>query len=53
MPTNCGTRAPSHDEIPVFHDAHQLSLWAAVRALRLKLYDERCGRLVSFAHARR
>ncbi|MGZ4200992.1 MAG: fatty acid desaturase [Thermoleophilaceae bacterium] len=43
----------AHDENPVFHDARQLSMWQAVLALRLKLYDERSGRLVSFAEARR
>jgi omega-6 fatty acid desaturase (delta-12 desaturase) len=43
----------AHDENPVFHDARQLSPWEAVLALRLKLYDERTGRLVSFADARR
>jgi omega-6 fatty acid desaturase (delta-12 desaturase) len=43
----------AHDENSVFHDAHQLSPWDAVLALRLKLYDERSGRLVSFAQARR
>ncbi len=42
----------AHDENPVFHDARQLSLWDAVLALRLKLYDERTGRLVSFSQAR-
>jgi omega-6 fatty acid desaturase (delta-12 desaturase) len=42
----------AHDENPVFHDTRQLSLWDAVLALRLKLYDERSGRLVSFAEAR-
>ena len=41
----------AHDENPVFHDARQLSLWDAVLALRLKLYDERSGRLVTFAEA--
>jgi omega-6 fatty acid desaturase (delta-12 desaturase) len=43
----------AHDENSVFHDAHQLSPWDAVLALRLKLYDERSERLVSFAQARR
>jgi omega-6 fatty acid desaturase (delta-12 desaturase) len=43
----------AHDENPVFHDARQLDLWGAVLALRLKLYDERSGRLVTFAEARR
>jgi omega-6 fatty acid desaturase (delta-12 desaturase) len=42
----------AHDENPVFHDAHQLGLWGAVLALRLKLYDERSGRLVTFSEAR-
>jgi len=41
----------AHDENPVFHDVRQLSLWEAVLTLRLKLYDERRGRLVSFAEA--
>jgi omega-6 fatty acid desaturase (delta-12 desaturase) len=43
----------AHDENPVFHDVRQLSLWDAVLALRLKLYDERSGRLVNFTQARR
>jgi omega-6 fatty acid desaturase (delta-12 desaturase) len=43
----------AHDENPVFHDVRQLSFWDAVLALRLKLYDERSGRLVTFAQARR
>jgi omega-6 fatty acid desaturase (delta-12 desaturase) len=41
----------AHDENPIFHEAHQLGAWEAVLALRLKLYDERSGRLVSFARA--
>jgi omega-6 fatty acid desaturase (delta-12 desaturase) len=43
----------AHDQNPVFHDVRQLNLWDAVLALRLKLYDERSGRLVTFAQARR
>uniref|UniRef100_UPI0004835427 fatty acid desaturase n=1 Tax=Solirubrobacter soli TaxID=363832 RepID=UPI0004835427 len=43
----------AHDENPVFHDARELDLRAAVLALRLKLYDERRRRLVSFSEARR
>jgi fatty acid desaturase len=43
----------AHDENPIFHDVHQLSLWDAVLALRLKLYEQRNGRLVTFAQARR
>jgi omega-6 fatty acid desaturase (delta-12 desaturase) len=42
----------AHDENPVFHDVPTLTLWDGIRALRLKLYDERRGRLVSFAAAR-
>jgi omega-6 fatty acid desaturase (delta-12 desaturase) len=42
----------AHDENPVFHDVHELGLWEAVIALRLKLYDEHSHRLVTFAHAR-
>ncbi len=41
----------AHDENPIFHDARQLGAWEAVLALRLKLYDERSGRLVSFTQA--
>ena len=43
----------AHDENPVFHDVPTLTLWDGIRALRLKLYDERRGRLVGFAAARR
>ena len=42
----------AHDENPVFHTAHQLGLWDAVLALRLKLYDEQRRRLVRFSEAR-
>jgi omega-6 fatty acid desaturase (delta-12 desaturase) len=41
----------AHDENPVFHTAPELTLGDAVRALRLKLYDERSRRLVTFAEA--
>jgi acyl-lipid omega-6 desaturase (Delta-12 desaturase) len=43
----------AHDENPVFHQARELRLAEAVLAMRLKLYDESSGRLVSFAQARR
>ncbi len=43
----------AHDENPIFHDTPELDLRDAVRALRLKLYDERTGRLVTFADAAR
>ena len=42
----------AHDENPVFHDVPTLTMWDGIRTLRLKLYDERCGRLVSFSEAR-
>jgi omega-6 fatty acid desaturase (delta-12 desaturase) len=43
----------AHDENPVFHDVPTLSLWDGLRAVRLKLWDEDSGRLVTFADARR
>jgi acyl-lipid omega-6 desaturase (Delta-12 desaturase) len=43
----------AHDDNPVFHDVRELGFWDAVLALRLKLYDEQTGRLVTFAQARR
>jgi omega-6 fatty acid desaturase (delta-12 desaturase) len=42
----------AHDENPVFHDVPTLSLWDGLRAVRLKLWDEAAGRLVTFAQAR-
>ncbi len=42
----------AHDENPVFHDVPTLSLWDGVRSVRLKLWDEERGRLVTFAEAR-
>lgn len=42
----------AHDNNAVFHDVPTLSLWGGIRALRLKLYDEQRGRLVTFAEAR-
>ncbi len=42
----------AHDENPVFHNVPTLTLWDGIRALRLKLYDEQRGRLVSFSAAR-
>jgi omega-6 fatty acid desaturase (delta-12 desaturase) len=43
----------AHDENPIFHDVPTLSLWDGLRAVRLKLWDEDGGRLVTFAEARR
>jgi len=42
----------AHDENTIFHDVPTLSLWDGLRAVRLKLYDEDRGRLVTFAEAR-
>jgi omega-6 fatty acid desaturase (delta-12 desaturase) len=42
----------AHDENTVFHDVPTLTLWQGIRTLRLKLYDEQRGRLVSFSAAR-
>jgi omega-6 fatty acid desaturase (delta-12 desaturase) len=42
----------AHDENAIFHDVYELNMWQAILALRLKLYDERRGRLVSFTQAR-
>ena len=42
----------AHDENEVFHAVPTLSLWEALRAVRLKLWDEDRGRLVTFAEAR-
>jgi acyl-lipid omega-6 desaturase (Delta-12 desaturase) len=52
------TRIPSynlpraHAENPVFQSVPTLSLWDGLQAVRLKLWDERRGRLVTFAQAR-
>jgi len=42
----------AHDENPIFHDVPTLTLWDGIGTLRLKLYDEQRGRLVSFSAAR-
>jgi acyl-lipid omega-6 desaturase (Delta-12 desaturase) len=42
----------AHDENPIFHDVPVLSLWDGLRAVRLKLYDEERGCMVTFAQAR-
>jgi omega-6 fatty acid desaturase (delta-12 desaturase) len=43
----------AHDENPIFHSVPTLSLWDGLRTVRLKLWDEDGGRLVTFAQARR
>ncbi len=42
----------AHDENPIFQDVPTLSLTDGLRAVRLKLYDQGSGRMVSFAQAR-
>jgi acyl-lipid omega-6 desaturase (Delta-12 desaturase) len=42
----------AHDQTPALHDVPTLSLTDGIRATKLKLYDERRERLVSFRDAR-
>jgi acyl-lipid omega-6 desaturase (Delta-12 desaturase) len=42
----------AHDQNPIFHDVPTLSVWDGFRAVRLKLWDENRGRLVTFADGR-
>jgi omega-6 fatty acid desaturase (delta-12 desaturase) len=42
----------AHDENPIFHEVPTLTLWDGLRAVRLKLWDEDRGRLVTFAEAK-
>jgi acyl-lipid omega-6 desaturase (Delta-12 desaturase) len=41
----------AHDENPIFHQVPTLSWRDALSTVRLKLWDEELGKLVSFAHA--
>jgi acyl-lipid omega-6 desaturase (Delta-12 desaturase) len=41
----------AHDENPIFHDVPILSLRDGLRAVRLKLWDEEHGRMVTFGEA--
>jgi acyl-lipid omega-6 desaturase (Delta-12 desaturase) len=43
----------AHDENPIFEKVPTLSLMDGMRAVRLKLWDEERGRLVTFAQAQR
>ena len=43
----------AHDNNRFLHDAPTISLWQGMRTLNLKLIDDRSGRLISFAEARR
>jgi omega-6 fatty acid desaturase (delta-12 desaturase) len=42
----------AHDETPVVQDVPQVTLWMGLRAVRLKLWDEDTGRMVTWAAAR-
>ncbi len=42
----------AHDENPVFNEVPVLSLWDGLRAVRLKLWDEDSGKLLTYAQAR-
>jgi omega-6 fatty acid desaturase (delta-12 desaturase) len=42
----------AHDENPIFKQVPTLSLWDGLRSVRLKLWDEERGKLVTFAQAR-
>jgi omega-6 fatty acid desaturase (delta-12 desaturase) len=42
----------AHDATPICQDVPTLSLWDGLRTVRLKLWDEQSGRLVTFAEAR-
>ncbi len=42
----------AHDAYPPFASVPTLTLWDGLRAVRLKLWDESSGRLVTFAEAR-
>ena len=42
----------AHDANPVLHGVPTLSLWDGLRSVRLKLWDEQRGKLVTFAQAR-
>jgi acyl-lipid omega-6 desaturase (Delta-12 desaturase) len=43
----------AHDDNPIFHEVPVLSLVDGLRAVRLKVYDEDQGRMVTWAQARR
>jgi omega-6 fatty acid desaturase (delta-12 desaturase) len=43
----------AHDAVPMFASVPTLSLCDGLRAIRFKLWDEKAGRLVTFAQARR
>ena len=42
----------AHNDNPLLHGVPTLSLWDGLRAVRLKLWDENSGKLVTFGQAR-
>ena len=42
----------AHDENAIFEGVPKLSLWDGLRAVRLKLWDQEQGKLITFAGAR-
>jgi omega-6 fatty acid desaturase (delta-12 desaturase) len=42
----------AHDENPIFHQVPTLSFWDALGTVKLKLWDDQRGKLVTFAEAR-
>jgi omega-6 fatty acid desaturase (delta-12 desaturase) len=42
----------AHDEIAIFRDVPRISLWDGMCAVRLKLWDERAARLLTWAEVR-
>jgi omega-6 fatty acid desaturase (delta-12 desaturase) len=42
----------AHDANPMFHSVPTLTLWDGLRAVRLKLWDEEHGRMITFAQER-
>ncbi len=42
----------AHDAHPVFGQVPTLSIWDGIRSLKLKLWDQELGRLVTFSQAR-
>jgi acyl-lipid omega-6 desaturase (Delta-12 desaturase) len=42
----------AHEQLRMLQDVPTLGLWDGLRAVRLKLWDERHGRMVTFAQAR-
>ena len=43
----------AHDDNPIFHDVPTLTMWEAMKTVRLKLWDEDRKKLVTWAEAKR